>query len=379
MRTGDLLLETLALHPRVPVEQLAVAWRTVSPRGVAALVAFEEASLWLLRRIRELGIEASAPVPLVDALGRTAKGEQARSMLVDADTEELLRYLSDRGIPSVLIKGTARRASAGRYPYADARSTRDVDVLLSKSDARAVWDDLRKLGWPLAMDPAATRAGHYHPPPLLGPHRTGIELHWSIGHNYSAVESWQRANGEAEEVEWHQLRVRVPSATELLWHGLTHAVRAGFDGFRLRFFLDGASIIASRAEIDWDRIGARLALGEAGDVTVARAWLGTAAILAGGDLPAAVSGSAPDFDPARTLTWRHAVLTRWGTTGFAGRLLEEGTRADLGLGVAPVVEGTGPYKQTRRWIAGRTARLAYRAWRVAAQGAGARISGRGGR
>ena len=98
-------------------------------------------------------------------------------MLVDAEAEGLLRYLSARGVPYVLIKGTARRAAAGRYPFADARATRDVDVLLPAACVPEVWSALRRDGWPFATDPAATPPDHYHPPPLLGPHRVGVELH----------------------------------------------------------------------------------------------------------------------------------------------------------------------------------------------------------
>ena len=59
------------------------------------------------------------------------------------------------------------------------------------------------------------------------------------------------------------------------------------------------------------------------------------------------------------------MLSRGADEGFIARLLEEGTRVELGLEVAPVVKGTGPFKQTRRWLAVRMARLAYRAWRAA--------------
>jgi hypothetical protein len=67
----------------------------------------------------------------------------------------------------------------------------------------------------------------------------------------------------------------------------------------------------------------------------------------------------------RALSWRLAVLPRGGESGFTGRLLDEGTRVELGLGFAPVVEGAAPFKQTRRWVAGRVARAAYRIWRAA--------------
>ena len=163
------------------------------------------------------------------------------------------------------------------------------------------------------------------------------------------------------------MQVRVPSATELLWHGLTHALEAGPYGFRLRYLLDGAAILASRAEIDWERVVARLAVGEGADPSLARAWLRAAAERAGCDLPASARGASVSFDLERAWAWRLAVLARAGSGRFAARLLEEGTRAELGLGIAQVVDGTGSLQQTRRWLAGRAARVAYGAWRVAAR------------
>jgi hypothetical protein len=364
-RDARLLADTLRLGGELDRPAARDGWSCAEGRAVAATVAWEGGALWLLRRLAESGLEEAAPAPLVAALRRIAIGEKARGMLVDAETETLLRFLGARGVPHVLIKGTARRAAAQRYPYADARATRDVDVLLPARCVREVWDGLREEGWPFATDPALTPAEHYHPPPLLGPHRVGVELHESTGHGFTPEEAWRRANEGGVELEWHQLRVRVPSATELLWHGLTHAVHEGPAGFRLRFLLDGASILASGTTIDWGLIVARLEAGEDVDAAPARAWLGTAAILAGCGLPESLRGSSAAFDVVRALAWRLAVLSRGADEGFTARLLEEGTRVELGLVFAPVVPGTGAFKQTRRWIAVRTARLAYRAWRAA--------------
>jgi hypothetical protein len=366
--SARLLLDTLRLGggERGTPERAAArhAWSRVDARAMAALAVWEGGAQWLLRRLRELGLEDAAPSPLRAALRRVAMDEQARGMLVDAETQELERYLIARGVPSVLIKGPARRAASGRYPYAEARVTLDVDVLLPAQHVQEVWNDLRERGWPLATDPAATPEGHYHPPPLRGPNGVPVELHSSTGYAVTPGEAWRRANDGGAELEWNQVRVRVPSATELLWHGLTRALVAGPDGFRLRHFLDAAAILASGAAVDWNRIVTRLAAGEEADPPVARAWLRSAAELAAYDLPASALGACAPFDLVRALSWRLAVLARGRDAGFAARLLEEGTRTELGMGVAPVVEGTGPFLKTRRWVAGRAARIAYGAWRV---------------
>ena len=364
--TARLLLDTLRLGGGAAPEPTAAreAWSRVNARTMAALTLWEGGAQWLLRRLRQLDLEDAAPAPLRAALRKVAMDEQARGMLVDAETQELERYLNERGIPSVLIKGPARRAASGRYPYADARATVDVDVLLPEQHVREVWDDLRERGWPLATDPEATPVWHYHPPPLRGPVGVTVELHWSTGYAITPEEAWRRANDGGDELMWQGVRVRVPSATELLWHGLTRSLFSGAAGFRLRRLLDAAAILASRESIDWDTVAARLDAAEDVIPSHARAWLRAAAGLAGCDLPASARGACAPFDLESALEWRLVALARAGNGRFAERLLDEGTRTELGLGVAPVFAGTGTVSQTRRWVAGRAARLAYRAWRV---------------
>ncbi|HTT66636.1 MAG TPA: nucleotidyltransferase family protein [Gemmatimonadales bacterium] len=359
------LVRTLRLRGAPDGADLRAAWSRVAGRPMARALAWEGGTQWLLRRLGALGIEDALPAELRTALRGRAAAEQARCLLVDAEAEGLVRYLGERGVPCVLIKGTARRAAASRYPGADARLTVDVDVLLPAEHVQGVWDDLRARGWPFAGSPSRTPAGHYHPPPLQGPHGVGVELHRSTGGAVPAAEAWLRASG-GDELEWHGVRVRVPPATELLWHGLTHALVAGASGFRLRCFLDAAAILASGLPLDWERLAARVATGAEVDPRLARAWLRAAADLAGPP-PAPVSGDAPEFDVARALAWRLTVLGGRGGDGFRERLLEEGTRTELGIAATPVVEGTGPLRQARRWAAGRVARLAYRGWRAVAR------------
>lgn len=369
--TGDALtlVRTLRLRGVIDVAALCEAWAGADGHSVARLMAWEGGTQWLLRRLAAIGIEDAVPEGLRASLRAGAAAERARCLLVDAEAEGLVRYLGERGVPCVLIKGTAKRAATARYPGVDARATVDVDVLLPAERVEEVWNDLRALGWPFAGDPSLTPAGHYHPPPLRGPNGVGVELHSSTGRAVAPAEAWRRVCG-GDELEWHGLRVRVPPATELLWHGLAHAVQAGASGFRLRSFLDAAAVLASGVPVDWDVVSARLAAGEEADPRLAAAWLGAAADLAGPPLPPprrAPAGS-PRFEVTRALAWRLAVLDGGGERGFRERLLEEGTRTELGISATPVVRGTGPFRQARRWVAGRVARLAYRGWRAVARG-----------
>jgi hypothetical protein len=360
VRAGDLLFETLVLRSRVPATQLVDGWRRVRSRGLPALADFEGGAIWILRRLREIGAAGVAPPVFVEAIGAQARGDAARNLLVDAEAARVVRRLDAAGIPCVLIKGVARRAGAGRWPFADARATKDVDLIVPVGEAQRAWDDLICAGY--HGDLKATK---YHLPGLIGEGRVGVELHTSLIGGLPADEAWRRANAGSMEVEWQGASVRVPSATELLWHGLTHALSQGLNAWRLRFLLDGAAILAGDDAIAWDVIRARCDAAEVDPVSALR-WLGSAAQLAGVDLPALLRVDAGSFDVRRVLRWRLGVLARGGDAGFTGRLLEEGTRVELGLPVTPVPDGVGSFRRTRRWVAGRLARVTYRAWRTAA-------------
>ena len=364
MDTGELLVDSLRRAPRLAPAALATAWRGVRETGLRPLVSREGAVLWLLRRLDAQVAASAAPPAFVQWLRDEARGITARNLLVDAEAEGMLQLLADRGTPHVAIKGTARRASLARYPGADARLTHDVDLLLPEQEVQPLWEHLRSLGWSFAKNPLATPAGHYHPPPLLGPLGIAVELHSATSRGVSASECWRRATDESVTVEWHGRSVRVPGATELLWHALTHAMGDGIRGFALRYFLDATVLLVAAADLDWTRLSARLAAGEVPDAGAARQWLGAAADLAGTAIPASVMAGASPFDTPTALNWRLAVLARRSDVGFGARLLEEGTRAELGMPPAEVVPGTGVLKQTRRRLGGRAARTIYRLWRV---------------
>ena len=362
MRAAELIFETLMLRPRLPAPALADEWRRVSPRGLAELIEFEGASIWMLRRLREIGADGVAPQGFVQGITARARDDAARNLLADAEAAKVLGLLEAAGVPYVLIKGTARRAAAHRWLFADARSTHDVDLIVPAARAAQAWDRLTTAGYRQYAD--GPSPSPHQLPSLVGEGRVSVDLHTSLGRTLPPAEAWRRASEGSLDVEWRGARVRIPCATELLWHGLTHAVlQNGLHAWRLRFLLDCAAILAGTDAIQWDRLFARLAEAEVDSVAGAR-WLGAASALAGVASPVPLRGSGGPFDVRLALGWRRTVLARGGDRGFTGRLLEEGTRAEIGLGVAPTVEGVGRYRQTRRWIAGRVARAAYRAWRA---------------
>ncbi len=168
---------------------------------------------------------------------------------------KVARIAAREGVPSVLLKGSARRAAAALYPYADARDTLDIDLLVPEACARPLWECLRSAGYEVMVE---LPPGHFHLDPLSRPGGVAVEIHTSTSLRIPPEEAWRRAASDGDVVEHDGLGLKVPSATELLWHGVAHGVHQGAAGFRLRFLLDAAAVCASGRAVDWDLIGERL-------------------------------------------------------------------------------------------------------------------------
>lgn len=336
---------------------------------VVPLLELEGAAVWLQRRLHDGGV--SAEHPLRKALRPVAQRQLARALRVDAATGRVLALFVAHQVPVIAIKGPARRIAAGLYPYADARSTTDVDLLVEGGAAQDAWELLRREGYsPLPRD-AHGAGDHYHLPGLLGPEDVAVELHRSTSRHVSAEEAWARQATGGDEVMWQNVACRVPSPTELLWHAVTHSFVDESLGLRLRNFLDGAVIIASGRTLAWDTIRQRIAAGEVhhGDEGSAapparvHRWLATAAEFAGQPIPDDFlrDGTIP---LARLLTWKHAVLGSPIRGAARSRLLDEAVRVEAGLGCIPPYHTDRWPVRLRRRLAASVARAGYLGWRA---------------
>lgn len=379
---APLLLATLRLRRTGASDELREAWRTVDSAGLAHLVAFEGCPLWLYRRLKELDVVRDLDPGLAQWLTLRARQTTTRNLLVDAQRDALIQILNDLAVPHVMLKGAARRLVAHRYPYADARATSDVDVLLPPHLARPTWERLRRLGFRPGTHRPQMYESHIHLPPLRNGRNVAVELHTSTSLAVPPDVAWRRLAGTAGPVRAGATATRVPAATELFWHAVTHAPLRWPDAFRLRFLQDAAVVWATGEEIDWGEIVARFGGGEVTHVGPARAWLGAAAWLAGSPQIDRRLGVGGAFDLARALQWRLGVLRRWAPAGVPARaatdraprmrlcrlLMAEGTRIELGLGPTPQPAGTRVLPAFGRRILAGVARLCYHAWLTLAGG-----------
>ncbi len=372
-----LLAATLRLRDPVPSDGLAARWRALTPRAAEAMgrtVDHEGAAAWLLRRLGDRGLLASAPRELLEGLRRRARRDAAQAMRVDAQADAVLARLAEWDVPAVLLKGVARRAASGLYPYADARATLDVDLLVEAGAAGTVEGRLRESGYAYAAPAGATPAGHHHRRPLTLGGEPTVELHTSTSAEVTAAEAWRRAVTGATELEWLGRRVRVPGATELLWHATAHALHEGPRAFRLRHWLDAAVVLASGRPIAWATVGERLRGPEVPDRDLALLWLLGAAELAGSRLPVLLGSAAGAPGRAMAapspvvpaLAWRLAVMRRHpDESPWRAKLLDEGARAQLGLPCAPLDPSRAAAVGVRRRAASLAGRGLYHLWRSA--------------
>ena len=347
--------------------------------GLAQLVEYEDCQLWLYRRLGELDVLGSLEPRFEQWLAQRARRVVAQNMLVDAQVDAIVRALNELAIPHIFIKGAARRLVGTRYPYADARATHDVDVLLPGQFAQSVWDHLRSVGFALATDHPEDFKEHIHLPPLVSHSKVAVELHTSTSEKLTPDEAWHRISGSAQRVRRGGEVTRIPTATELFWHAITHAPLRWPYAFRIRCLQDAAVIWAADDQVDWSEVASRLESAEIRDVALARRWLSAAAWLSGcSDIDARL-GAAESVDLPKLLRWRSRVLDRGishrqhnGTThhvdGLVARgqrlLIDEGTRIEVALSPTPPPPNTGALARAGRRLASAVAGLTYRSWRA---------------
>lgn len=371
----DLLLDLLCLGKELPPggkDEIASRWRSLSSApDLLRLIEYEGAELWLYRRLRALGIE-SAPA-FDQALRESAHRDTIRTLRIDDAAAAVLTAFRDAGVPCVLIKGQARRAAVSVYPWADARTSSDVDLLLPADQARQAWDLLMGSGYTHASEPTHSWVELQHLPPVWNERRVAVEIHTSSSPHVTASEAWARATDRADQLNWMGIPVTVPSATELLWHGLSHALFNGHAAARLRYLLVGAAVLASKREIDWDCIRRRIESGEVRDFDtghivspdVQYGWLAAAAALAGAQLPQPLS--VHRAIPVGTLLhWRRMILGTAIRRAARERLLEEAALIELHLPLSPSPSHQVMWKRVRHTVVSVAARLCYRGWRLMA-------------
>ena len=336
-------------------------------------MAYEGAGIWLFRRLRALRIFETLPAGFREQLKAQAFAAAMRGLRVEEEAIATLRLFGAAGVPVVLIKGIARRALAPGFPYLDARITNDVDLLLPIDRIREGYDLLVGQGYEQTDPDDANRHDHHHLPGLWNQRRIAVELHATTSSRISPDVAWLRATEGGREVDWGDLRVRVPAPTEMAWAAATHAINDMIvQGHRLQHFLEVAALAHSHPRLDWSLLLRRTEESETFEESgatyppvVARQWLhASLQLVSARARPAELPPPALDLESL--LGWRLAILGARKTLGrpLSERLLEEGVRQLIGVDQERAPAGTRPLYRLRRRLAGRMSRVVYRAWRA---------------
>jgi hypothetical protein len=365
------LIDTLRLGTE-PDGDLAARWRRVDFRSLPELIAYEGAAIWLVRRLRSGGILDALPPEVGARLRQQSIEDTALRMEVEVQAADALTLLNRAGVPVILIKGIARCALAARYPFLDARRTTDVDLLVPIEQIQDANLALRTDGYvPVPPKPGPARRHHHLPPLHKG--RITVELHDSVSTRVPPHVAWKRGSDGSELVQWAGLTVQLPSATELAWNAVAHAMEDDVGGFRLYRYLELAALVSSGAPIDWPTLAARSATGEVFDAEagvrdqrrVVFNWLAAALELVS-PRRRVIGLDLPTFDLAELLEWRLAVLRARSRLGraFSDRLLAEGARSMVGMPLEPSPPTASHWGRIRRAVAANVSRAALHGWRV---------------
>ena len=389
LELARLLLDTLRLSGDPDPAEMRTRWAQADQAALVMLAKYEGADIWLARRLRTLGITlepASA-----GALDAAATRARARTLRADAALRAVLQAFRATQVECVLLKSAALRRLTDRLPYADARATADVDLLVPEADGDHALGVLRARGWGLLNVSALRHSGDaaiplpgeretlrallagapkHHLPSVADASGVAIELHLTTGPVVRPMEAWRRTLSDRAAVTLEAEHAWVPGDTWLLVHAVTHALvdadEHARSGLRLRYWLDGAVLLGG-GQLRWDSIRERLRTGEMGPPALARAWLWVAAQLAGQDvgIDALGTGDMAALQLDRLLAWRLTVLTRYSASdAWAEKLLEEGARIEGGLAPERPWKPEKRARRIRRRAAQLAARAAWRWWRV---------------
>jgi Uncharacterised nucleotidyltransferase len=320
-----------------------------------------------------VGALDALPADISDRLRQLAFEDAALRLEVEAEAAAVVTILNRAAVPVILIKGLARCALAARYVYLDARATMDVDLLVPQERSAAAEVALHADGYVSVPRERPDEGWRHHHLLPLRKGRITVELHDSTSTRVPPDVAWVRANEGSELVHWAGHTSRVPSATELAWNAVAHAMEDTIEGFRLARFLELAALVSNDAPIEWAILASRSetaeafdpAVGVADPATVVGNWLGAAlALVADEHQPTGLD--VPRFDLAELITWRLAMLRARPMLGraLAERLLAEGARTAVGLPLELSPTTASRWGRARRPVAGIASRTAFRLWRA---------------
>jgi hypothetical protein len=196
-----------------------------------------------------------------DPLGELARSVYLQTLAQNLRREErladILEHFEEAGVEGMLLKGAA--SSAAYYPSRGLRDMVDIDLFVRPDEVGRAWDVLIRHGWHayLGATPGQIRGQMRvrHGWSFTRDTENEIDLHWHpVAYCYApdvAGSFWRHARW----AEVAGVAVRVPDATEQLFHVCTHAIQLMWNP-SVRWIADAITILrVADGEVDWDRLG----------------------------------------------------------------------------------------------------------------------------
>jgi hypothetical protein len=182
-----------------------------------------------------------------------------RNIILYDELCKILKKLNAADIPVIVLKGSFLAKTV--YENIGLRLMGDMDLLVERKDIMKTVQVLETIGYSgeFDFDIANGFSVHQHLPPLEGPKRIPVEVHWTIIYFFhldvraekEIVKIWERAQPLA--IEDTPCLMLAPD--DLLMHLCLHISRQHLYSMRLRGFLDLRQVIKHyNSLIDWDWI-----------------------------------------------------------------------------------------------------------------------------
>jgi hypothetical protein len=221
---------------------------------VLALVEREAAASPVWRAVRAGGV--TIPAEVAEVLRAQAMQRDLRMQRLAQRLQTTIRVFADRGVPVMLLKGSAYGALFD--PTLRSRSMNDVDLLVRRDDVEPAKEAVIAAGWPLTRDPGLLEllADAHHLPHFVDPQDPGsrLELHVALLPDdqpfaFEEQDLWREARPAPTPFEG----ALVPSPEHLLVHTAIHFAWQHTMTFGAWRTIRVVAALAAMREFDWER------------------------------------------------------------------------------------------------------------------------------
>lgn len=155
----------------------------------------------LYQRFKQSDVRQMVPPEVLDVLAEKYKKNGYRNLSLYSELVKLTQLLNQANIPNIALKGAYLARFA--YPDANLRSLRDLDLLVSESNAQLAYDLLLSKGYRTTSHGDAETHAHIgkHMPMLISPQGIHIEIHLKLITPYKA----EKFQDNDTSLDWNAL------------------------------------------------------------------------------------------------------------------------------------------------------------------------------